>query len=187
MADGQNIRAVLDANVIYPPFLRDILLRLAVANLYHPHWSERIHDEWMRNVSADRPDMPHISLARIRSMMDAQFPHALVAGDTSLEALFGEVAPEDRHVAAVALKAGAQWIVTANLKDFPADALRPHGIQAVHPDRFLVDLTHAHPLRVRNVLHAHRTGLLRPPMHPEQYKAAFIRAGLPRSAALLWP
>ncbi|WP_404400476.1 hypothetical protein [Pelagibacterium halotolerans] len=40
--------------------------------------------------------------------------------------------------AAIAGKASV--IVTWNLKDFPATALRPHGIVAVSPDDFLMDL-----------------------------------------------
>ena len=49
--------AVYDANVLYPAHLRDLLMRLAVSGLLRPHWSEQIHEEWMRNVHADHPDV----------------------------------------------------------------------------------------------------------------------------------
>ena len=187
MEHGPVVRAILDANVIYPPFLRDVLLRLAVADFYRPHWTRRIHEEWMRNVSADRPDLSPANLDRIRDRMDASFPGALVSGFAGLEALFNGVAPEDRHVAAAALRAGAQRIITANLKDFPADALQPHSIEAVHPDQFIMDLALDNVWTVRRVLEEHRIGLLRPPLTTEEYAEAFIRAGLTRTAALLWP
>ena len=48
---------VYDANVLYPAQLRDLLMRLAVNDLVRPHWSDDIHDEWMRNVHADRPSV----------------------------------------------------------------------------------------------------------------------------------
>ena len=45
--------AVYDANVLYPAQLCDLLMRLAVGGVVRAHWTERIHDEWMRNVHAD--------------------------------------------------------------------------------------------------------------------------------------
>lgn len=42
--------AVLDANVLYPAPLRDLLMRLAVTDLFAARWTERIHDEWIRNL-----------------------------------------------------------------------------------------------------------------------------------------
>lgn len=49
--------AVLDANVLYPAPLRDLLMRLAVADVFAARWSERIHDEWIRNVLKKRSDL----------------------------------------------------------------------------------------------------------------------------------
>jgi HTH-type transcriptional regulator / antitoxin HipB len=42
------------------------------------------------------------------------------------------------HVLAAAIAGHPDCIVTANLKDFPEDALAPFGIQVVHPDDFLI-------------------------------------------------
>ena len=53
--------------------------------------------------------------------------------------------PKDRHVLAAAVHGGAEVIVTANLADFPPGALRPHGIEAVHPDAFLLGILDLHP------------------------------------------
>jgi hypothetical protein len=44
---------------------------------------------------------------------------------------------KDRHVAAAAVVAGAQVIVTSNLRDFRK---LPDGIEAQAPDEFLLDL-----------------------------------------------
>ena len=47
--------------------------------------------------------------------------------------------PDDRHVVAAAIKAGAQVIVTTNLKDFPADELAEFNIEPKSPDDFVLD------------------------------------------------
>ena len=40
------MKAVLDACVLYPTVLREILIGVADAGLYQPLWSARILDEW---------------------------------------------------------------------------------------------------------------------------------------------
>jgi predicted nucleic acid-binding protein len=187
MAGGEAIRAVLDANVLYSAFLRDVLLRLAAADLFRPYWSDRIHDEWIRNLLAHRTDLSPEKLARTRAGMDAFFSGALVSGHEALEARFGGVAPEDRHVAAAALQAGAAQIVTQNVRDFPPSALSPHGLAVSDPDEFVLMLLAADFDAVSAALEEHRLGLSRPSLTPDEYRAAFLRNGLVRSAALLWP
>jgi hypothetical protein len=186
-AEPHLVRAVLDANVIYPAFLRDILLRLAASGLYLPHWTARIHDEWMRNIIRDRPDLSPTAFARTRTSMDAHFPSALVTGYEQLETCFEDVDAGDRHVAAAALMAGATRIITLNLKHFPGHALAVHGIVPMHPDEFVVRLVHGDAVTVRGVLERHRAGLHKPARTVQEYATAFRRAGLTRSAALLWP
>ena len=46
------ITAFLDANVLYPALLRDILLRLASRGAFHARWSTQVHDEWMSALAA---------------------------------------------------------------------------------------------------------------------------------------
>jgi PIN domain len=180
------IRAVLDANVIYPAFLRDVLLRLAASGLYQPRWTARIHDEWIRNVIRDRPDLSPAAFTRIRAATDAHFPGALVTGYEGLETRFGDVDAGDRHVAAAALRAGATRIITMNLKHFPAHVLQVHDIVPVHPDEFIVQLIRDDEATARGALERHRAGLQKPAHTVQEYATAFRRAGLIRSAVLLW-
>jgi hypothetical protein len=60
--------------------------------------------------------------------------------------------PKDRHVLAAAVMIDAEYIVTANLRDFPAYALEPYAIDALHPDDFLCDLLDAEPERLVEVI-----------------------------------
>jgi hypothetical protein len=62
--------AVLDANVLYPARVRDLLLSLAVAGHYQALWTERILDECFNNLLADRPDLPAERLHRTRALMN---------------------------------------------------------------------------------------------------------------------
>jgi hypothetical protein len=45
--------AVLDANVLFPFQLRNLLLHLAVDGLFEPLWSEQIVDECVRNLRSN--------------------------------------------------------------------------------------------------------------------------------------
>jgi hypothetical protein len=51
-----NFTAVYDACVLYPAPLRDLLMELALTDLFRARWSEEIHKEWIRNVLKNRPD-----------------------------------------------------------------------------------------------------------------------------------
>lgn len=115
--------AVYDANVLYPAQLRDLLMRLGTHDLVRPHWSDEIHDEWMRNLAADRNDIPREKLEITKSKMEKAIPGASVEGYQHLTERLNLPDEDDRHVLAAAIHIGAEWIVTFNLKDFPAKAL----------------------------------------------------------------
>lgn len=118
-----NFTAFLDASVLYPAPLRDLLLELAVSDLYRAKWSDAVHEEWIRSVLRNRSDLTRAQLERTRDLMNAHARDALV---TDFEQLIGVIElpdPDDRHVLAAAIKGRADLIVTANLKDFPAGKL----------------------------------------------------------------
>ena len=69
----------------------------------------------------------------------------------------------DRHVLAAAIQAQASFIVTFNLSDFPLLSLKPHHIQAVHPDAFLCKLLDKAPATFLEAVNTHRASLTKPP------------------------
>ena len=137
--------AVYDACVLYPAPLRDLLLHLALTDLFRARWTERIHEEWIRSVLASRPDLNAEHLARTRSLMDIAVPDALVTGYEGLIDQLDLPDPDDRHVLAAAIRAHAGVIVTYNIRDFPAESLKPYGIEAQHPDEFVTHLLDLSP------------------------------------------
>ena len=179
--------ALLDANVLYPAGLRDLLLRLADRYLYAPLWSADIHEEWIRSLLADRPDIPAGALERTRAIMDEHFPGAVVTGYAALAALLDLPDPGDAHVLAAAIKGGANTIVTRNLRHFPSERLAPRHLMAQHPDIFIAALFDADREAVLMAVRGHRAALRNPPRSPEEHVAALERLDLTRTAALLRP
>lgn len=84
MNEASVITGFLDANVLYPALLRDILLRLASQNVFRARWSARVHDEWTSALIRDRPDILFARIERTRRLMDAHFQDARSSRDTNL-------------------------------------------------------------------------------------------------------
>lgn len=161
--------AVLDACALYPPSLRDLLMRVAIAGAYEPRWTEEIHAEWIRNVLADNPNVTPAQLDRTRRLMNQTIPNCLVSGyEVHIPALS---LPDtgDRHVLAAAIQAKAPLIVTFNLSDFPEAVLQTHGIRAIHPDVFLDGLFDAQPDLFLRAVRTHRASLHNPPKDAQGY------------------
>ncbi len=155
--------AVLDACVLYPPSLRDLLMRLAVAGAYTPRWTEVIHAEWIRNVLADNPSVTPAQLDRTRRLMNQTLTTSVVSGYEAHIRTLSLPDPNDRHVLAAAIEAQAPLIVTFNLSDFLNAILRTYGAQAVHPDEFLVCLFDEDTTLFLQIVQMHRASLHNPP------------------------
>lgn len=154
--------AVLDACVLFPAALRDTLLRAAEFGLYLPHWSGEILVELERSlVRGGRVDA-----ARARRLVAAirrAFEDAEVSGyEHLIEAM--ATSASDRHVAAAAVFAGANVIVTLNLRDFPSSALAPHGVTAQSPDQFLQQLCVRDPDAMLQIIKVQAADLVSPPL-----------------------
>lgn len=161
--------AVLDACVLYPAPLRDLLIQLSVHGLYRAKWTHAIHDEWRRNLLAARPDLSHEQLQRTQLLMNQALPECIIEGyETFIPTL---ILPDsdDCHVLAAALSAQAALIVTFNLKDFPADALASHDVRAIHPDDFIQELIQLDVETVVASARDCRVRLQRPPKSVDEY------------------
>ncbi|OJW16362.1 MAG: PIN domain-containing protein [Planctomycetales bacterium 71-10] len=177
--------AVYDANVLYPAPLRDLFMELAHSGLVRARWTDAIHDEWMRNVLANNPALSRDRLARTRDLMNEAVRDCLVTGYEGLIEHLDLPDRDDRHVLAAAIRAGAQVIVTFNLKDFPASILSAHAIEAQHPDEFLAALFDALPAAVRAAVERQRERLRNPPRTTEELLATLEGQGLIRTVARL--
>lgn len=182
---SSHFTVVYDACVLYPAPLRDLLMHLALSDLYRARWSDMIHDEWTRNVLASRPDLTQDQLNRTRQLMNAHVRDSLVSGFEYLIPSIKLPDPDDRHVVAAAIHSGASLIVTFNLKDFPADALKPYNLAAQHPDDFIVDLLDLHPAGVLEAAAGHRRSLKSPTKTANEYLDTLLAQGLTQSVAVM--
>ena len=147
------MRAVLDANVLFPTILREILCDLAQEGRFTALWSERILEEWRRAALRIGPDAGAVAGAEI-AMLRLRFPDAILPDDGQAAIDLNFPDPADRHVAEAALAGQASLIVTANLRDFPQRLMAGLGLRAIHPDGFLLDLFREDPASVTRAVRA---------------------------------
>ncbi|MET8145108.1 PIN domain-containing protein [Sphaerisporangium sp. NPDC005288] len=176
---------VYDANVLYGNTLRDLLIRLAMTGRLQAKWSERILDEMQRNLAADRPDIPEERLTRLRLLMNTAVRDCLIEGYEPL--IEGLKLPDanDRHVLAAAIKAGAQVIVTSNLRDFPPEHLGSWGVEARSPDDFVLGQIGLDARVVWACVQQIADSRTNPPETVDDVLDALERAGLVESVAAL--
>ena len=124
-------------------------------------------------------------LARTRDLMDRVLPDASVPGwEARMEGLTLPD-PDDRHVLAAAVAAGAATILTMNLRDFPEAALAPHGVATAHPDSFLYATHDADPAVMRASAEAAHAHLSRSAPTFDAFLDALDRQGFPGLVARL--
>lgn len=157
--------ATLDTSVLWPSLQRDFVLSLAIEGTYRPTWSSAILDELQFHEEAKlvKRGMPVAEAARraatLIAAMRREFADAGVDGWQPLEGTFGLPDPDDEHVLAAAVIAGAGAIVTENLKDFPADRIPP-GIQVPSAREFAKNTVALNPRLALAAVHeiASRSG-----------------------------
>ena len=137
---------VLDACVLANQTVADLLLRLAEdPQLILPRWSEEILGEVRRTHR--KLAWPDALAESWQEDVTACFPEASFSAPAKLIARLRNQA-KDRHVLGTAIASKAESIVTFNLRDFPPSALAPWGVQAKHPDAFVLELLRRHPTEI---------------------------------------
>jgi len=186
MAGPARYTAILDACVLYPASLRDLLLSLARDGLFHARWSSRIEDEWVRSLLRQRPDLDQAALRRTCALMAQAVPDSLVSGwEAIADGLPTLPDADDRHVLAAAVSGHADAIVTFNLAHFPAAALAPFAIEALHPDDFLLNQLDLDPIAALKSIKAMRARWRKPAVSAAELAASLDKLRLPLTAARL--
>lgn len=132
------VAAVLDASVLYPIGLRDVLFGIALEEeMYRPKWTAAILNEVQRHLITAK-DLPAKRAAQVRRAINAVFPDAEVTGYEHLVEEMTNVPDAGRPVLAAAVSAGAEIIVSSNTQNFPTAVCAAREIRLYHPDDFLV-------------------------------------------------
>lgn len=170
--------AVFDACLLYPAPLRDFLMWLALSGRFRARWTAQIHDEWVRNLLKNRPELDPAHLQRTVDLMNQAVPDGLVTGHESLIAGLTLPDPDDRHVLAAAIRCSAGVIVTFNKRDFPTETLAPFGVEVQHPDEFIDNLFDLDQAVVVAAAQKQRSTLKSPPIDAERYLDILRKQGL---------
>lgn len=173
------MKVVLDACVLYPTVLREILIGVAQAGLFVPLWSDRILEEWARATRRLGAGAETVARGEV-ALLRAAFPAACVPARPAIEARLTLPDDNDRHVLAVAIAAGADAILTFNAADFPRHVLAAEGLARRDPDGFLWELWSHHPAAVSQAVAAVRARAERLSGRPQPVRTLLKRARLPR-------
>jgi len=101
MLHSVRFTCVLNTNVIYPLWIRDLLLWFAYHELYTPKWSQHIFDEWYKVMI--RSGISEVEALRRTSIVNEAFPDALVENYEPLIETLSLPDIKDRHVLAAAI------------------------------------------------------------------------------------
>ncbi|MBC1236839.1 PIN domain-containing protein [Nostoc sp. 2RC] len=175
---------LLDSCVMFPMYLRDILLRCARAGFYLPYWSQEILNGATRNLVITGK-MSDERAMKLEGTIKAAFPEAMVEVPNGLaEIMTNHVG--DRHVLAAAVVAKANIIVTSNLKHFQPKDLARWEIEAQHPDTFLTHLYDLDPDSILQVIQRWSQDLRKPPLTFIQLLALLSKEVPIFASKILW-
>ena len=138
------MKVLLDACVLYPTVMREVLLGVARAGLFQPLWSARILEEWARAARKLGPEGEAQARGEI-AVLQATWPRAGVRPAPGLEARLWLPDENDIHVLAAAIAGSADILLTSNASDFPQNTLAEEGLTRRDPDGFLWQLWSGHP------------------------------------------
>ncbi len=175
---------LLDANLLYPFHIRNLLVQLGVSGVIDVRWTDAIHGEWIRNLAGAGRQSPD-RLIRTRDIMNRVLPSADVRGYEHRISGLTLPDPADRHVLAAAIEAGASVLLTFNLRDFPDDLSAPFAIAARGPDGFICEISDRDPELMIAIADAARQNLSRTAPDMVAFADTLERQRLPRFAARL--
>jgi len=173
------MRVMLDACVLYPTVMREVLLGCARLGLYEPRWSIRILEEWARAAAKHGPAEEAWARGEIAGL-GAKFPKANVHYDPAQEARFWLPDPADIHVLTAAVAGSCDGILTMNAKDFPRNILSDEMLLRWDPDGFALILLADAPDQVRHVADSVLAEANRLSDQPWTMRALMKKARMPR-------
>ncbi len=173
------MRVMIDACVLYPTVMREVMLGCAHHGLFEARWSPRILEEWARAAGKLGPAQEVWARGEIATLT-AKFPQALVKYDAAIERQYWLPDPADIHVLTAAVVGSCDGILTMNAKDFPKNILGDETLLRWDPDGFARDLLNVAPEPVQAVANKVLAEANRLSDRPWTMRALMKKARLPR-------
>ena len=178
------MRILIDACVLYPTVMREVLMGAASQGLFTPLWSTRILEEWAR--AAARLGNGQEGAARVEiALLRDKWPDSNVDYSQALESSLILPDPDDTHVLAAAIVGKADVLLTMNLKDFPTRTLSNHGVIRRDPDGLLREMFDESADVIGGVAENVRQTAELLSGQPQEMRALMKKARLPRLAKAL--
>lgn len=178
------MRMLLDACVLFPTVMREMLIGTAEAGLFEPLWSERIIAEWLRASARLGETANTIAAAEAALMVDRHRQATVIVKCDKSGSLPD---PGDDHVLAAAISGAADGIVTRNTRDFPLRVLGAHGLSRSDPDTFLRVMWQENSDALNAVAEQVRQKAEKISGRPQEGRTLLKRAGMPRLGKAIYP
>lgn len=187
MAGYTRYTAVLDACVLYPVTIANILMELAWQGIYTAKWTEDIDREWVNSLKRDKPELTDEKIKYRLDHMHKAIPDWQIPNSKYQKLIPALNLPDqnDRHVLAAAIAGHADCIVTKNIKDFPIENVDEHGIEILHPDDFILLQLTLDPIPALTVIKHLRARAKNPELTAEQFIEALEKVELVRTGEYL--
>lgn len=130
------MKVLIDACVLYPTVMREMVMGAAKEGFFTPLWSPRILEEWARAAGKLGPDQDTVARAEIALLRD-HWPNASVLPNDGYLRRLWLPDENDIHVLAAAIAGHADVLLTTNNADFPRHTLAEEGLRRESPDPFL--------------------------------------------------
>lgn len=173
------MRVMIDACVLYPTVMREVMLGCAKLGLFEARWSVRILEEWARAAGKLGPAQEVWARGEIATL-GATFPKAAVQYDAAMEQRYWLPDPADIHVLTAAVVGSCDGILTMNAKDFPKNILGDEQLLRWDPDGFALILLGDAPDQVRSVANGVLSEANRLSEQPWTMRALMKKARMPR-------
>lgn len=144
------MKVLIDACVLYPTVMREMVLGAAGQGLFTPLWSPRILEEWARAAAKLGPEQEAFARGEI-ALLNANWPTSSITPNDGVTARLWLPDPNDIHVLAAAITGGADVLLTMNNADFPRHTLAEEDLRRDGPDLFLRNLFETHPAPIQQV------------------------------------
>ena len=178
------LRILIDACVLYPTVMREMVMGAARAGVFEPLWSARLLEEWARAAIKLGPEGEAQARAEI-ALLRAAWPKAEVPASPGVAARLYLPDENDVHVLAAAITGHADIVMTLNAKDFPSGTLAEEGLARVDPDSYLHGVWLARPQVMEAVAADVLEEARRLSGHPWEMRPLLKKARLPRLAKAL--
>ena len=173
------MRLMMDACILYPTVLREILLATAAAGAFAPLWSDRVMEEWAHAAARGGHAVERTARAEI-ALMRERWPATRVAPGPGAEEALSLPDAGDLHVLAAAIEGRADAVLTVNLRDFPGRTLARHGLMVRTPDSLLSELHTEGRIPVARLVEEVRQRTEAISGRAQPLRPLLKRAGLPR-------